>query len=90
MAQERRKEPMQEVHGTTSIFLLSHFGMKIIHHTLSKRHKPALTCPRLTHEEGHSIPGERWCLVWNADVCCAMRSRGKCHGLTHLAGIVNA
>lgn len=63
MAHERREELMYEFPGTIIIFLLNHFVIKIISPTLSRRHKPMLACPKLTHREENSLRGEKFVFV---------------------------
>lgn len=64
MAHERREELMYDFPGTIIIFLLNHFVIKkIISHTLSRRYRPMLACPKLTHREENSLGGEKFVFV---------------------------
>lgn len=60
MAHERREELMYEFPGTITVFLLNHFVIKIISHTLSRRHKVTLACPKPMHREENSLWGEKF------------------------------
>lgn len=63
MAHERREELMYEFPGRIIIFLLNHFVIKIISRTLSRRHKPMLAYPKLTHREENSLRREKFVFV---------------------------
>lgn len=71
---------MCEFHATIIIFLWSHFVTKIINYTLSRRHKPIPTCPKLIHNEGSSILGEKVCVYFEIPTSAVQqKSTVNCH-----------